>query len=103
MADAVIALLERRLPGIRADIEIVDVATPASVIRYTGNWKGSMEGWVMTPDTGFGTLPQTLKGLKHFTMVGHWVQPGGGLPSGLMTARAAVHAICHQDHVPFSV
>lgn len=103
VADAVIALLERRLPGIRADIEIVDVATPASVIRYTGNWKGSMEGWVMTPDTGFGTLPQTLKGLKHFTMVGHWVQPGGGLPSGLMTARAAVHAICHQDHVPFSV
>lgn len=98
-----IAILERRLPGIRAAIETVDVSTPASVIRYTGNWKGSMEGWVMTPDTGFGTLPQTLPGLKHFAMVGQWVQPGGGLPSGLMTARAASHAICQQDHVSFSV
>src|SRR5271157_4547903 len=101
VADAVLGVLERRLPGIRADIDTIDVSTPATVIRYTGNWKGSMEGWLMTPDTGLGSLPQTLPGLKHFAMVGQWVQPGGGLPSGLMTARAAILAICRQDHVPF--
>jgi len=101
VADAVLTVLERRLPGIRADIDTIDVSTPATVIRYTGNWKGSMEGWLMTPDTGLGSLPQTLPGLKHFAMVGQWVQPGGGLPSGLMTARAAILAICRQDHVPF--
>ena len=65
VADAVLAVLERRLPGIRADIDTIDVSTPATVIRYTGNWKGSMEGWLMTPDTGLGGLPQTLPGLKH--------------------------------------
>ncbi|WP_404713504.1 phytoene desaturase family protein [Sphingomonas sp. MMS24-J13] len=99
VAAAVIAVLDRRLPGIRADIETLDVSSPASVIRYTGNWKGSMEGWVMTPETGLGTLPQTLPGLERFAMIGHWVQPGGGLPSGLLTARAAVQAICRQDRV----
>ena len=101
IAQAVIAVLERRLPGVRDEIDIVDVSTPATVLRYTGNWKGSMEGWLMTPDTGFGALPQTLPGLKHFAMVGQWVQPGGGLPSGLLTARAAIQAICHQDRVSF--
>jgi len=29
------------------------------------------------------------------------VMPGGGLPSGPMTARPAVKAICKADHVPF--
>jgi phytoene dehydrogenase-like protein len=103
IAESVIAILERRLPRVRPAIETVDVATPATIMRYTGNWKGSMEGWLMTPDTGFGGLPQTLPGLKHFAMVGQWVQPGGGLPSGLMTARAAIKAICQQDHIAFSV
>jgi phytoene dehydrogenase-like protein len=103
VAESVIAILERRLPGVRPAIETVDVATPATIMHYTGNWKGSMEGWLMTPDTGFGGLPQTLRGLKHFAMVGQWVQPGGGLPSGLMTARTAIKAICDQDQVAFSV
>ncbi|SDA10455.1 NAD(P)/FAD-dependent oxidoreductase [Sphingomonas sp. NFR15] len=101
-AEAVIEVLGRRLPGVRDDIEIVDVSTPATVIRFTGNWQGSMEGWLMTPETGFGTLPQTLPHLKRFLMAGHWVQPGGGLPSGLMTARSAVQAICREDHVVFA-
>src|SRR5581483_7703729 len=45
VADAVISALERKIPGMRDAIETVDVATPATVMRYTGNWKGSMEGW----------------------------------------------------------
>ncbi|TIO75078.1 NAD(P)/FAD-dependent oxidoreductase [Mesorhizobium sp.] len=101
VAEAVIATLDRRMPGIRERIETIDVSTPASVVRFTGNWKGSMEGFLPTPGTGFGTRRQTLPGLGRFRMVGQWVQPGGGLPSGLMTARAAIRAICRNDHVPF--
>jgi phytoene dehydrogenase-like protein len=103
VADEVIGILERRMPGIRADIEVTDISSPASVIRFTGNWKGSMEGWLMTPDTGLKSLPLTLPGLRNFLRAGQWVHPGGGLPTGLMTARAAIQAVCHQDHVSFSV
>ena len=41
IAEKVIAVLERHCPGIRSDIEVVDVSTPAMVIRFTGNeaWK----------------------------------------------------------------
>jgi len=36
-------------------------------------------------------------------MVGQWVMPGGGLPSGIMTARTALKAICKHDRVPFDL
>lgn len=103
IADAVIGVLEKRIPGICADVETVDVSTPATVIRYTGNWKGTMEGWLFEPGAGFRSLPNTLPGLSKFLMVGQWVMPGGGLPSGPMTGRPAVKAICKHDHVPFEL
>jgi len=103
IAEAVIDVLEKQIPGMRTAIEVVDVSTPASVIRYTGNWKGSMEGWLVEPGASFKPLPNTLPGLHRFVMVGQWVLPGGGLPSGLMTARTALKTICKHDHVPFDL
>jgi phytoene dehydrogenase-like protein len=101
VAEAVLAILERRLPEIIGHIEVTDVATPASVVRFTGNWKGSMEGWIMTPSNVLAPLHQQLPGLRRFLMAGQWVRPGGGLPSGLMTGRAAVQAICREDGIAF--
>ena len=103
VAEAVISVLERMVPDIRRAIEVTDVSTPATVIRYTDNWKGSMEGWLMTPATGFTPLRNTLPGLRRFLMVGHWVMPGGGLPSGVLTGRLAVRKLCKEDRVPFAV
>ena len=60
-----------------------------------------MEGWLLTPGSGFGPLRMTLPGLRQFLMVGQWVMPGGGLPSGLMTARSAIRATCKEDRMPF--
>jgi len=60
-----------------------------------------MEGWLLTPATGFRPLPRTLPGLKRFMMVGQWTRPGGGLPSGLITARTAIQAVCRQDGIPW--
>jgi phytoene dehydrogenase-like protein len=101
IAEAVIAILERRIPNLRPAIEVIDVSTPATIIRYTGNWKGSMEGWLIRPGTRFRPFPNTLPGLRRFLMVGQWIAPGGGLPSGLMTARPAIQAMCKQDGRPF--
>ena len=102
VADSIISVLEKRVPGVREAIEVVDVSTPASVIRYTGNWKGTMEGWLVEPGASFRPLPNTLPGLSGFVMVGQWVMPGGGLPSGPMTARPAMKAICKQDRIDFT-
>ena len=88
VAEAVTAVFESRFPAARGKVEVVDVATPATIVRYTGNWRGSMEGWLYTPATGIKQLPCVLPGLEDFYMVGQWISPGGGLPAGLMTGRS---------------
>jgi phytoene dehydrogenase-like protein len=101
IANCVIEVFEDKFPAAKGKVEVVDVATPATVIRYTGNWKGSMEGWLMTPATGIKPLPLTLPHLKNFYMVGQWVSPGGGLPSGLLTGRNAAKSICRENRKKF--
>jgi phytoene dehydrogenase-like protein len=101
VAEAVIAIVEKMVPDFRKAIETIDISTPATVIRYTGNWQGSMEGWLLTPGMRFEPLRNSLPGLRRFLMAGQWIMPGGGLPSGLLTARLAVRTLCKEDRVPF--
>lgn len=97
----VIAVPEKMVPEFRKAIETTDISTPATVIRYTSNWQGSVEGWLLTPGMGFKPMRNTLPGLRRFLMAGQWVMPGGGLPSGLLTARLAVRTLCKEDRMPF--
>lgn len=100
-AERMIDALEQRLPGIRAKIEMRDVATPVTWERYTGNWKGSYEGWLPNAKSLGKGLPKTLPGLANFYMVGQWVAPGGGLPPAVSTGRHAVQLMCRDDKKPF--
>jgi phytoene dehydrogenase-like protein len=101
VGDAVVRALDRRYPGLAAQVEMIDVATPATTVRYTGNWKGSFEGWLPTAEYLTKSLPKRLPGLDDFYMAGQWVQPGGGLPSGLMSAREALQLVCSRDGKAF--
>jgi phytoene dehydrogenase-like protein len=101
LARAVIAALDGRFGDVACKVEASDVSTPATVVRYTRNWRGSFEGWLLTPETGFRQLKQTLPGLGDFWMAGHWVSPGGGLPSALLTGRNAAQLMCRAHGVPF--
>ena len=71
-----------------------DIATPATFVRYTGNWQGSYEGWLPTPRILGRRIPYTLPGLKDFYMAGHWVVAGGGLPSAALSGRYVAQMIC---------
>ncbi len=97
VAGILIRLLEKRF-GIRQEhIEMTDVSSPATVIRYTNNRNGSFEGWLLHPNTGFRRISKTLAGLNNFYMIGQWVEPGGGLPSCLMSGRNVTRIICKKD------
>jgi phytoene dehydrogenase-like protein len=97
---ALIDLLEQRFPGISSQIEMMNIATPTTFERYTGNWDGSFEGWLITPlnaSVMMKPMLQTLPGLDNFYMCGQWVEPGGGLPTGVMSGRRLLKAICKED------
>jgi phytoene dehydrogenase-like protein len=102
----VIGLLGQRFPGIADQIEVTDVATPLTFERYTGNWQGSFEGWLITPENAYTMtrpMEQTVPGLKNFYMCGQWVEPGGGLPTSIMSARRLLKKICREDGSRFTV
>ena len=101
IAETVIAQLEKRFPGITQQVEVIDVATPMTFERYTGNWQGSFEGWLITPKTFMMRMSKTLPGLKNFYMAGQWVEPGGGVPTAALSGRNVIQLICKQDRRPF--
>lgn len=104
-------LLEKHYPGSLELVEVMDVATPRTTIRYTGAWKGAYEGFMPTPKNVIDQLDQKLPNLDHFYMAGQWLFPGGGIPPSVESGKWAIQLICRdedkrfhakQRHNPFS-
>ena len=101
IANTVVGLLNHRFPGLASQVEMRDVATPMTWVRYTGNWRGSYEGWLLTPKTFMTRMSKTLPGLDNFYMAGQWVNPGGGMPAAAMSGSHTIQIICKKDKKKF--
>ena len=101
IADKVIAILDKRFPGLASQVEMRDIATPMTYERYTGNWQSSYQGWLTTTKTMGMRMSKNLPGLKNFYMAGQWVEVGGGLPAVAMSGRNVTQIICKKDKKPF--
>ena len=44
-----------------------------------------------------------LPGLNNLYMIGQWVEPGGGLPNTIRSARYVAQIICKKDNKEFEV
>lgn len=98
--DDIIDQLEEHLGPLRDDIEMTNLATPATYKRYTNNWKGSPKGWWATPRV-MGKKPvYELKGLKDFYMVGQWATTGG-LHNVVMSSNHVAQLICNKFNLDF--
>jgi phytoene dehydrogenase-like protein len=98
-----LALLEKHHPGINAKIEVTDVSTPITGNRITGVRKGSFEGFIPEGNVMTTSLPDRLKGLDNFYMVGQWVFPGGGLPPAAQSGKWIIQTICKENKMNFKV
>lgn len=99
IADRVVDELERHLGDIKTKLEMVDVATPATYIRYTGNWNGVPMAW-QNPKIYLFRPPKQLKGLDNFYMCGQWTgEPG--LPGATGSGRRVAMMVCKQDGKKF--
>ncbi|MFC1879045.1 phytoene desaturase family protein [Chloroflexota bacterium] len=101
--DTTIDRLEQALPGISAQIETSDVATPFTTRRYVNNWKGGL-GFMMTKTLGGEMVmnPQySLPGLDRFYMIGLWVK-GFGVPMAAASGKEVMQKICRADGKKFA-
>ncbi len=91
VAERVLELAERVAPGLREHIEVVEVATPLTNMRYSRNPGGSIIGFDENfAGTGLTRMP-AMGPVEGLYFAGAWVNIGGGyepsLYSGYLTAR----------------
>ena len=103
LAGEIIELLDGRIQGLKTKIDMIDVATPATFERYTGNWKGSIQGWQAENIFKSNPFRKELKGLSNFYMCGQWVEPGCGVPLAALSGRNVAQIICRKDKKRFEV
>jgi phytoene dehydrogenase-like protein len=102
IVDFCIARLDERWPGFASQVEVAEVATPHTYVRYTGNWKGSPDGWYITTKNMREQIPlRTLPGLDGLYMSGQWTVPFAGTVYSAASARQIIQILCRKDHRKF--
>jgi phytoene dehydrogenase-like protein len=99
-AARVIEILERRFPGIRGEVEAIDVPTQMTWERYMGGTHGfanfpQKKASIWSGIRGSGG-DMTLPGLSGFYFVGVWASMAGSLFGNALSGRRAVQAICRR-------
>ncbi|GMO57426.1 MAG: NAD(P)/FAD-dependent oxidoreductase [Treponemataceae bacterium] len=89
----VLTRIEAFLPQIRGKAAVHDVATQLTFERYCGTYRGS---WMTRslPGSTFGSFPCKTKDIQNVYFAGQRIQPPGGLPVAIATARKAVQVLC---------
>jgi phytoene dehydrogenase-like protein len=111
IAQQVITLLDKQFPGLREEVEVVDVATLRTWERYMGGTLGhnnyprkykSSSDIRQVLDFMLGlNRTYTLPGLQNFFFTGQWVTSMGSLFSNALTGKTVVQKICQQSKVRF--
>jgi len=109
VAEQIIELLENHFPGIKNQVEVIDVCTLMTWERFMGG----TQGWFNLPnrkldfsmreepsDKKFKT---TLPGLSNFYFVGVWATAMGSLAHNAHSGRSIIQRICKKDGRKFTV
>jgi phytoene desaturase len=86
MAEMLIRQAERvLLPGLSQAIEVKEIATPLTNVRYTGNYRGAINGWDQTADNSEPRRLPHATPVRNLYLSGAWTAPGGGYTGVLIS------------------
>jgi len=91
----VIGSLAPRFPGLEAHVEVIDVATPLTTQRFTGNGRGYASGGGDSMLDILLSRPRTLPGLRNVALVGQSAG-GAGIPGCAAMGQNAARAAARQ-------
>ena len=108
VADKIIDILETRFPGLKNQVEVVDVPTLMTWERFMG---GS-QGWFTLPNRSFSfslredpldrKFEYTLPGLSNFYFVGVWATITGSLFHNANSGKSVIRRICRKEGKKFT-
>jgi len=76
---------ESVLPGLTKAIEVKEIGTPLTNIRYTSNYRGAIYGWNQTLNNSGRTRLAHDTPIKNLYLSGAWTKPGHGYSAVLMS------------------
>lgn len=77
MADVLIQRTEQIvLPGLSAAIEVKEIGTPLTNVRYTGHPRGAIYGWDQTVNNSGSTRVGHATPIRNLYVAGAWSKPG---------------------------
>ncbi len=97
-ADIILERVQARVaPGLKQHIEVMDVATPVTHLRYTGN----RDGTIMAQRTSKANMKAKVAGyrtpVEGLLIGGHWAEYGGGVPMAVKAAANAAAIVLKKD------
>src|SRR5581483_4660796 len=97
-ADQVLTRVEEKLaPGLRKHIELMDVATPVTHLRYTGNRDGTIMGQLTSKKNMKLKVAGYRTPIDNLLVGGHWAEYGGGVPMAVKAAANATAIILERE------
>jgi len=91
--DYVVSHFENVVPEAREKIVVKLTASARTSWRFTLNRAGAMLGWEMSPDQLGDDRPGIEGPVPGLYLVGHWIQPGGGITPVIVSAVQAAEKI----------
>lgn len=67
------------IPDLKSHIEVLEIATPITLNRYTNNRGGASFGWEMTPKQMLRNQISQKTPIKNLFLCGHWTKNCGGV------------------------
>ena len=101
IAKIVMDRIVARLPSLKGDIELLDVATPCTFKNYVNTSNGAFMSFYFTPKSGMYVHNGHVKGLKNFYIASQWQQGPGGLPIAMSQGKFAIQRICKKQKKSF--
>ncbi len=93
VAQKLIKRIEKILPGLSSNIEVLEVATPRTNEHFTLNYRGSIYGWSNSVEQSMmSRLPQKTP-IKNLYLAGAWTFPAGGQSAVLVSGYTAAETI----------
>ncbi|MBI5056889.1 MAG: NAD(P)/FAD-dependent oxidoreductase [Nitrospirae bacterium] len=92
-ASILIKRAEEFIPNLSAYIERIETASPLTMERYTGSYKGAIYGWSqLVSQSGSNRLKQNTP-IDHLYLSGAWTQPGSGIKGVMRSGMNTAHRI----------
>lgn len=101
VADILLDRVEDKLSiELRRHIVYLDIATPVTHLRYTGNRGGTMMGARPGKANMQAKVAHYKTPVKNLLLSGHWAELGGGVPVAIRAALNTTLLVLQQDNKP---